>query len=129
MEWVILAATPKGAAYRFLTIVWRLTRGRMGAFRETLGSLLPGAFIHSVQIGATEDEDKNKGFFDQVARQVAEVCEKLKEIPELSEGFNAMGFSQVYFFDFIEWKCLISWHFRAAFSFALTFNSAIPLAF
>lgn len=67
----------------------------MGAFRVTLGSLLPGAFIYSVQIGETEDEDKNKGFFDQVARQVDEVCEKLKEIPELSQGFNAMGFSQV----------------------------------
>ncbi|KAJ3282508.1 Palmitoyl-protein thioesterase 1 [Borealophlyctis nickersoniae] len=66
----------------------------MGAFTEVIQSELPGVYVSSIRIGETESEDKNKGFFDEVNRQVDEVCETLKADPELAGGFNAIGFSQ-----------------------------------
>ncbi|KAJ3305392.1 hypothetical protein HDV03_001486 [Kappamyces sp. JEL0829] len=57
----------------------------------------PGIFIHSIVIGDNKsdlDQDKNAGFFDVIARQVQEVCSDLAAIPELQDGFNAVGFSQ-----------------------------------
>ncbi|KAI9202002.1 palmitoyl-protein thioesterase-like protein 1 [Polychytrium aggregatum] len=55
---------------------------------------LPGVYVYSVRIGASEDEDRDHGYFDVISRQVDEVCEQLKSDPLLSSGFNAIGFSQ-----------------------------------
>ena len=44
--------------------------------------------------GADEAADKKAGFFDLIDRQVEEVCEDLKTVPGLEDGFNAVGFSQ-----------------------------------
>lgn len=55
---------------------------------------LPGVFIHSVMIGKGPEDDRKRSLLDNMNRQIAEVCDKLARIPELSEGFNAIGLSQ-----------------------------------
>ncbi|KAF9437850.1 hypothetical protein BGZ76_010866 [Entomortierella beljakovae] len=60
------------------------------AVRETA----PGIFIHSISLAESEKDDRNAGFFGNVNSQIEIVCQQLKEIPELSGGFNAVGFSQ-----------------------------------
>ena len=57
----------------------------------TMESWYPGMKTHSIMIGSDEKADEKAGFFDKIARQVEEVCVKLKEIPDLQEGFNAIG--------------------------------------
>lgn len=52
-------------------------------------------FIHPIRIGSDPGEDRRKSLFDNVDRQIEEVCEQLKGIPELAGGFNAIGISQV----------------------------------
>jgi palmitoyl-protein thioesterase len=52
-------------------------------------------FVHSIKIGNdTVKTDTNAGFFGIIRNQVLEVCEELKLIPGLSNGFNAVGLSQ-----------------------------------
>ncbi|KAJ3038914.1 hypothetical protein HDV00_012836 [Rhizophlyctis rosea] len=67
----------------------------MGAITSVLQTELSNLFVHSVRVGETEDEDRNRGYFDVVNNQVDEVCEQLKGVEELRGGFNAVGFSQV----------------------------------
>jgi len=66
----------------------------MIALKEQLETLVPGLFIHIIQIGKNSEEDRTFSIFDNVDRQISEVCEQLGSIPELSMGFNAIGFSQ-----------------------------------
>ncbi|KAJ1566830.1 Palmitoyl-protein thioesterase 1, partial [Cladochytrium tenue] len=66
----------------------------MGTVAGWIAESLPETYIYSIQIGDDEDEDRNKGFFDILNRQVDEVCEKLQTVEELVDGFNAVGFSQ-----------------------------------
>jgi palmitoyl-protein thioesterase len=65
---------------------------------ENLKKRLPGIFIHSVQIGETEDQDRESGYFGQLAVQIDAVCKQLASIEELKNGFNAIGLSQVCFY-------------------------------
>ncbi|KAI8143245.1 Alpha/Beta hydrolase protein [Fennellomyces sp. T-0311] len=66
----------------------------MGRVVNLLQELLPGTFVHSIQVGKNRDEDHEAGFFGEVNKQIDLVCEQLAAIPELAEGFNAVGFSQ-----------------------------------
>ncbi|KAI8813157.1 palmitoyl-protein thioesterase 1, isoform CRA_a [Cladochytrium replicatum] len=66
----------------------------MGTVKSALEEWLPGVLVHSIQIGASESDDTDKGFFDLLDRQINEACEQVTAIPELSNGFNAVGFSQ-----------------------------------
>ncbi|OAD80588.1 hypothetical protein PHYBLDRAFT_104666, partial [Phycomyces blakesleeanus NRRL 1555(-)] len=66
----------------------------MGRVKTLVSNSLPGVFVHSVQVGDTPKEDHNAGFFGVLKDQVDHVCRQLKDIPELSNGFNAIGFSQ-----------------------------------
>ncbi|CDH55453.1 palmitoyl-protein thioesterase 1 [Lichtheimia corymbifera JMRC:FSU:9682] len=66
----------------------------MGRVTELIQKVLPGVFVHSVQVGETRQDDHEAGFFGQVNDQVEQVCEQLAGIPELADGFNAIGFSQ-----------------------------------
>lgn len=54
----------------------------------------PGTFVHSVYLDQESDGDRSATFFGQVDEQIATVCSQLSAIPELSSGFNAIGFSQ-----------------------------------
>lgn len=55
---------------------------------------LPGVFVHSVRIGDSPEEDRRYSLFDNMDRQIREVCSQLAAIPELRDGFNAIGLSQ-----------------------------------
>ncbi|KAJ3033398.1 hypothetical protein HK097_004856 [Rhizophlyctis rosea] len=66
----------------------------MGNITELIQSQLSNVYVHSVRIGDTEDQDRNFGYFDVLNRQVDEVCEQFKADEKLSNGFNAIGFSQ-----------------------------------
>ncbi|KAI9488597.1 Alpha/Beta hydrolase protein [Zychaea mexicana] len=66
----------------------------MGRLKDLIQRLLPGTFVHSIQVGEGSQEDHEAGFFGQVNKQIDLVCEQLASIPELAEGFNGVGFSQ-----------------------------------
>ncbi|KAI7877051.1 palmitoyl protein thioesterase [Lichtheimia hyalospora FSU 10163] len=66
----------------------------MGRVTELIQKVLPGVFVHSVQVGESRQDDHEAGFFGQVNQQIEQVCEQLAGIPELADGFNAIGFSQ-----------------------------------
>lgn len=53
-----------------------------------------GAYVVSIRLGATEEEDQRAGFFGLVPVQIAHVCHELASDSRLSAGFNAVGFSQ-----------------------------------
>jgi len=62
----------------------------MGEVRD----LYPGIFIHSVNLSETIKDDQKAGWFGNVNLQLGNVSEQLASIPELSGGFDAVGFSQ-----------------------------------
>ncbi|GME94070.1 unnamed protein product [[Candida] boidinii] len=55
---------------------------------------VPGVYIHSIYLDEDESQDQQSSFFGKVMDQITQVCEQLQNVTELSEGFNAMGFSQ-----------------------------------
>ncbi|KAI8973197.1 palmitoyl protein thioesterase [Mycotypha africana] len=67
----------------------------MGRITELLKEHISNdVFVHSVKVGNTINDDHKAGFFGKIAEQVDKACEQLSNIPELSGGFNAIGFSQ-----------------------------------
>lgn len=76
----------------------------MGRVSDLIRDRLDGAFVYSVQVGNSVDDDHKAGFFGRIDQQVDLVCEKLGQIPELQDGFNAIGFSQVFFFLLYYWS-------------------------
>jgi len=63
-------------------------------FQSYIEEMHPGIFIHSVYIDPDSKEDKRLTFFGNVDDQVELVAQQLKHLPQLSGGFDAMGFSQ-----------------------------------
>ncbi|KAF9953308.1 hypothetical protein BGZ70_000301 [Mortierella alpina] len=61
---------------------------------ESIRDIAPGIFIHSISLAESESDDQRAGFFGNVNNQIELVCEQLKGIEELKDGFNAVGFSQ-----------------------------------
>ncbi len=53
-----------------------------------------GTFVHSIRIGNSDEEDTMNGFLKPAVEQVALACEQISSIPQLQNGFNAVGFSQ-----------------------------------
>lgn len=51
-------------------------------------------FVYSIMIGSNVIEDEFEGFFGNMNNQVTQVCNDLQKVPELQNGFNALGFSQ-----------------------------------
>ncbi|RKP27660.1 palmitoyl protein thioesterase, partial [Syncephalis pseudoplumigaleata] len=66
----------------------------MGAVAKFIESRLPGVFVHSINTAEDPDSDRKASFIGSINKQIDGVCEKLKQIPELRDGFNAIGFSQ-----------------------------------
>ncbi|KAJ1937096.1 hypothetical protein EC988_007992 [Linderina pennispora] len=66
----------------------------MGWVAQIVSDELPGAFVHSVRIGNSENADQNAGFFGNLNTQLGQVCNDLAGIPELHQGVNMIGFSQ-----------------------------------
>ncbi|KAK1229218.1 ATPase with role in protein import into the ER [Marasmius sp. AFHP31] len=63
-------------------------------FFKMIQGVHPGIFIHSVYIEEELDKDRQAGFYGNVNDQIEVVSKQLADIPELSEGFDAIGFSQ-----------------------------------
>jgi palmitoyl-protein thioesterase len=63
-------------------------------FMSMIQELHPGLFIHSVAIKESNDEDRKAGWFGNVNEQIEVAAQQLATIPELADGFDAMGFSQ-----------------------------------
>lgn len=78
----------------------------MTSIKTLLQEQLPGVFIYSIQVGETDSQDRRSGYFDNLHRQLQEVCDKLSQVKELENGFNALGFSQggLFLRSFVE-KC------------------------
>ena len=53
-----------------------------------------GVFVHSVATGDGEYHDIWSSFMGSVNDQVAAACSRLRDLPQLKGGFNAVGFSQ-----------------------------------
>ncbi|KAH8993417.1 Alpha/Beta hydrolase protein [Lactarius akahatsu] len=63
-------------------------------FQSYIAQMHPGIFIHSIYIDQDVKEDQRATYYGNVDDQVEQVAEQLKAVPELSGGFDAMGFSQ-----------------------------------
>lgn len=66
----------------------------IGALQEQIQQSLPGVFVHSIATGADIGHDTLGGYFGNLNEQVAAVCDHIASIPQLSQGYNAVGFSQ-----------------------------------
>ncbi|KAF8653587.1 hypothetical protein AX16_003865 [Volvariella volvacea WC 439] len=63
-------------------------------FASLIKDIHPGIFIHSVYIEEDIEQDRRAGFYGNANTQIEFVAEQLAGIPELAEGFDAIGFSQ-----------------------------------
>ncbi|CAL8468865.1 g8406 [Coccomyxa elongata] len=66
----------------------------IGAVGKRIQEALPGVFVHSIATGEGILADTESSYFGNVNDQVAHVCETIAAIPELANGYNAVGFSQ-----------------------------------
>jgi palmitoyl-protein thioesterase len=66
----------------------------MGAVKEAIEKAIPGIFVYSIEIGDSITADEIHGFIGNVNDQIKQTHEKLSAVPELKDGFNAVGFSQ-----------------------------------
>ena len=66
----------------------------MQELATSLKSAFPGLYVHLVALEDTLSADQKAGFFGNVNEQVEQVCDQLASVPELSKGFDGIGFSQ-----------------------------------
>ncbi|KAG0244129.1 hypothetical protein BGX31_009781 [Mortierella sp. GBA43] len=69
------------------------SKGMQGIF-DSIREFDPEVFIYSIHIGESEADDQKAGYFGNVNQQIEQVCKQLKDVQELQDGFNAVGFSQ-----------------------------------
>lgn len=65
----------------------------IGGIQKHIADTL-GVFVYSIATGKGESADIKSSYFGNVNEQVSKVCEELQGMPELKDGFNAVGFSQ-----------------------------------
>jgi len=66
----------------------------MGRIKKMIEQEVSDIYVYSIEIGDSVEEDEWNGFFKNVNDQIDYVCEKLASNPNLTNGFNALGFSQ-----------------------------------
>ncbi|CEL60494.1 palmitoyl-protein thioesterase [Rhizoctonia solani AG-1 IB] len=66
----------------------------MTEFAELIKQVHPGIFVHSIALSDDSSADQKAGWFGDVNAQVDIVATELSTIPELKNGFDAIGFSQ-----------------------------------
>ncbi|KAG2043508.1 palmitoyl-protein thioesterase [Suillus americanus] len=66
----------------------------MDNFQSEVKEMYPGIFIHSIFIDEDPNADQRATFYGNVNQQITQVAQQLADIPELSRGFDAIGFSQ-----------------------------------
>ncbi|KAG2074543.1 palmitoyl-protein thioesterase [Suillus decipiens] len=63
-------------------------------FQSEIKEMHPGIFIHSIFIDEDPNLDQRASFYGNVNQQILQVAQQLADIPELSRGFDVIGFSQ-----------------------------------
>ncbi|KAI0250121.1 hypothetical protein BJV78DRAFT_1221252 [Lactifluus subvellereus] len=63
-------------------------------FQSRVEETRPGIFTHAAYINPDSKEDQRATFFGDVDEQVELVAQQLKDLPQLSRGFDAIGSSQ-----------------------------------
>ncbi|KAF8629203.1 hypothetical protein AX17_005788 [Amanita inopinata Kibby_2008] len=63
-------------------------------FASLVEDMYPGIFIHSIYIDDDAEKDRRAGFYGNVNEQIQLVANQLATIPQLQNGFDAVGFSQ-----------------------------------
>ncbi|KAI5123852.1 hypothetical protein M0805_005670 [Coniferiporia weirii] len=63
-------------------------------FANLIKGVHPGIFVHSIYIEENLEADQRAGFYGNVEEQLLDVAAQLAGVPELSRGFDAIGFSQ-----------------------------------
>ncbi|KAH7926689.1 alpha/beta-hydrolase [Leucogyrophana mollusca] len=63
-------------------------------FQSEVKKMHPGIFVHSVYIDQNPKADQRAGFYGKVNDQLDLVAAQFASVPELSRGFDAIGFSQ-----------------------------------
>jgi palmitoyl-protein thioesterase len=66
----------------------------MGYIKKLIEDHVPGVYVYSIEIGKNIIDDTANGFLMNVNDQIVYAHANLSAIPELSQGFNAVGFSQ-----------------------------------
>jgi len=66
----------------------------MGALKNLIEQQLPGIYVHSLMIGTSVEDDQLNGFFMNVNEQIEFAWKQIQNDSNLSNGFNAVGFSQ-----------------------------------
>ncbi|CAE6486872.1 unnamed protein product [Rhizoctonia solani] len=66
----------------------------MNEFAELIKEVHPGIFVYSVSLSDDQSADQKAGWFGEVNAQVDIVATELSTIPQLKNGFDAIGFSQ-----------------------------------
>lgn len=66
----------------------------MGRIKRLIERELPGIYVYSVMVGNNVIDDFLNGFFGDVNAQIEQIAQKLANDTNLSQGFNAIGFSQ-----------------------------------
>jgi len=66
----------------------------IGYIESIIKAQIPDVYIYSVMLGSDENEDQEDGFIGKVNDQVQYVCNQIAANPNLTGGFNAVGFSQ-----------------------------------
>ncbi|RVE47864.1 hypothetical protein evm_007495 [Chilo suppressalis] len=66
----------------------------LGKFRVFLENIIPGVYVKSIRIGNNNIEDLENSYFMNPNKQVRIACDQLAADPKLTNGFNAIGFSQ-----------------------------------
>eukprot|EP00800_Vazella_pourtalesii_P002744 TRINITY_DN12688_c0_g1_i1.p1 TRINITY_DN12688_c0_g1~~TRINITY_DN12688_c0_g1_i1.p1 ORF type:complete len:296 (+),score=-2.17 TRINITY_DN12688_c0_g1_i1:81-968(+) len=66
----------------------------IGRLIDLITDVSPGIYVHSLRFGNNIIEDTTNGFFMEVNKQINLACEMIRNDTNLSNGYNAMGFSQ-----------------------------------
>lgn len=66
----------------------------LGKVKKLFESQLTGVYVKSLRIGKNMMQDYESGYFTHPDKQITNACEQIKSDPQLSNGFNAVGFSQ-----------------------------------
>ncbi|XP_046558911.1 LOW QUALITY PROTEIN: palmitoyl-protein thioesterase 1-like [Haliotis rubra] len=66
----------------------------MGSIKSLIQKNINGVYVKSLEIGSNVAEDTENGFFMNVNKQIDMVCQQLANDKNLSNGYNAIGFSQ-----------------------------------
>ncbi|XP_045463585.1 palmitoyl-protein thioesterase 1 [Harmonia axyridis] len=66
----------------------------IGGIKKQIEKTLTGVHVISLKIGKNIMDDMENGYFMHPDKQIQYACDTIKADPKMSQGFNAIGFSQ-----------------------------------